>query len=190
MTAWWYLFLASLAATAATLALSGPSLLLALLLALTAACALAGLIALVTVWRRRGRRPAPRWIVVDGSNVMHWKDGTPQIDSVREVVERLEKLGFTPGVVFDANAGYKIGGSYRHHRAMARMLRLPEERVMVVDKGTPADATILLAARDLGARIVSNDQFRDWVEAHPEVHAPEHLIKGGYRAGRLWLEVD
>ena len=187
---WWFLFLVSLAAFAAALALSPPVPLLTLLLALTAFGALAGLIALVTLRRRRGPAPAPRWIVIDGSNVMHWKDGTPQIGTVLEVVERLEMLGFTPGVVFDANAGYKLGGNYRHHRAMARMLRLPEERVMVVDKGTPADATILLAARDLGARIVSNDQFRDWAETHPEVHAPEHLIKGGYRAGRLWLEVD
>jgi hypothetical protein len=182
----WILFLASVAATAATLMLSGPS----EVLVLAASSVLASLILLAAGFRRRRHRKAPKWVVVDGSNVMHWKDGTPRIDTVREVVDHLETRGFTPGVVFDANAGYKLDGSYHHHHEMARSLGLPEDRVMVVHKGTPADATILLAARDLGARVVSNDQFRDWTEAYPEVREPEHLIKGGYRRGKLWLALE
>ncbi len=137
---------------------------------------------------RRMRRP--RWVVVDGSNVMHWKDGTPQIETLREVVERLTELGFAPGVVFDANAGYKISGRYQHDRALGKLLGLPEERILVVAKGTPADPKVLAAARDLGARIVSNDRFRDWAEAHPEVSEPGYLIRGGYRDGALWLDVE
>ena len=53
-----------------------------------------------------------RYIVIDGSNVLHWKDNTPQIETLREVIRRVEALGYTPGVVFDANAGYKISGKY------------------------------------------------------------------------------
>ena len=136
------------------------------------------------------RRPAPRWVVIDGSNVMHWKDGTPQIETLQEVVARLTELGFAPGVVFDANAGYKISGRYQHDWALGKELGLPEDRVMVVPKGTRADPWILAAARDLGARIVTNDRYRDWAEAHPEVSEPGHLIRGGYRDGALWLEVE
>jgi hypothetical protein len=59
----------------------------------------------------------------------------------------------------------------------------------VVNKGNPADPTILAAARDLKARIVSNDRYRDWTESHPEVAKPGHVIRGGYRDGNLWLDL-
>lgn len=132
--------------------------------------------------------PARAYVVVDGSNVMHWKDNTPSLETLREVVAALQKLGYTPGIVFDANAGYKLEGRYRHDGALARALHLPEDRIMVVPKGTQADELILAAARDLDARIVSNDRFRDRAEGHPEVLQPGHLIRGGYRDGKLWLE--
>ena len=130
------------------------------------------------------------WLVIDGSNVMHWKDGTPQIETLRDVVRHLMARGFTPGVVFDANAGHILTGKYQHHHAMGKHLGLPEDQVMVVDKGTPADPTILAAARDLGARIVTNDRYKDWSGLHPEVCAPGHLIRGGYQDGKLWLDLD
>lgn len=142
---------------------------------------------------RRGlftrERAPPQYVVVDGSNVMHWKDNLPQIEVVRAVVDKLTAAGFAPGVVFDANAGYKLMGKYRHDHALGKLLGLPQERVMVVDKGTPADPVILASARDLGARIVSNDRFRDWAETHPEVRMPGHLIAGGFRDGQVWLDM-
>jgi hypothetical protein len=48
----------------------------------------------------------------------------------------------------------------------------------------------LAAAADLGARVVTNDRYRDWVEQHPEVTEPGHLIRGGYKAGKLWLDLE
>ncbi|EEW26149.1 NYN domain-containing protein [Rhodobacter ferrooxidans] len=198
------LLLAALAGIVAALALPGMS----DLLLLAGPCALASLILLLQGWLRRpakapekpraARKPsirsrqpanaAPKWIVIDGSNVMHWKDEVPQIGTVQEVVKHLTGLGYAPGVVFDANAGYKITGSYQHDGALGRLLGLPEERVMVVAKGTPADPTILAAARDLGARVVSNDRYRDWAETYPEVLTPGHVLRGGYRDGKLWLD--
>lgn len=142
---------------------------------------------------RRGlftrKPPPPKYVVVDGSNVMHWKDNLPQIEVVRAVVDKLTAAGFAPGVVFDANAGYKLMGKYRHDYALGKMLGLPRDRVMVVDKGTPADPVILASARALGARIVSNDRFRDWKETHPEVALPGHVIAGGVRDGQVWLDM-
>jgi hypothetical protein len=140
-------------------------------------------------WRNGRVRNLANLVIVDGSNVMYWRTGDPDLKCVRDVVKRLKKLGHTPGVMFDANAGYLLVGGYRHDSAFARSLGLPEDRIMVVPKGTPADEYILRAARDMGARIVTNDQFRDWVERHPEIRNPGYLIKGEYRQGKLWMDL-
>lgn len=140
---------------------------------------------------RRVRRPKspPKWIVIDGSNVMHWQNETPSIEPLQDVLRELTARGFSAGVVFDANAGYLIAGRYQHDHAFGRSLGLPDDRIMVVPKGTPADPTILTIARDLGARVVTNDRFRDWAGDFPEVARPGFLIRGGYRDGRLWLDL-
>jgi hypothetical protein len=154
------------------------------------------LASLILLWkaRRRGGDAGPeapaRWVVIDGSNVMHWADGTPRLEPLLDVIAELERLGFTPGVVFDANAGHLLQGRYQHDRALGRRLGLPTDRIMVVDKGTPADPMILTAARDMGGRVVTNDRYRDWAGQFPEVQEPGFLIRGGYRAGQLWLSLD
>ncbi|MGL5010244.1 MAG: NYN domain-containing protein, partial [Paracoccaceae bacterium] len=128
--------------------------------------------------------------VIDGSNVMHWRDKTPQLAPLLAVVAELTRRGLTPGVVFDANAGYKLSDRYHHDGAFGKMLGLPRDRVFVVPKGTPADGYVLTAARELNARVVSNDRFRDWQEDFPEVTQPGHVIRGGYRDGVLWLDPE
>lgn len=164
------------------------------LLLLGGPAAIASLFLLLRAWARRrasasvpgqGQNP----VVVDGSNVMHWHGGTPRIETVREVLAALAAGGATAGVVFDANAGYLLSGRYRHDGYLARALGLPEDRVMVVPKGRPADPFILTAARDMGARVVTNDRFRDWAGDFPEIADRAHLIRGGYRDGRLWLDL-
>lgn len=139
---------------------------------------------------RSGAPARPQFeILVDGSNVMHWKDETPQITTVQAVVAELKARGFTTGVFFDANAGYKLVGSYMNERDFSMLLTLRTDQVFVVPKGTQADPYLLSAARELNARIVTRDRFRDWVEAHPEVAEPGFLIRGGYRdSGELWLD--
>ena len=136
------------------------------------------------LWGRRGQ------VIVDGSNVMYWKTGQPGIAAIRDVLERLDQAGLKAGVMFDANAGYLLTGQYEHNDAMARHLGLPEERVMVVPKGTSADGFILEAARDLNARIVTNDRFRDWFDDFPEIRDRSRLIPGEYRSGELTLRLS
>lgn len=153
---------------------------------------LASLLLLIRAFIQKRKRHADanlRWIVVDGSNIMHWKDGAPAISTVREVINHLSDLGFTSGVVFDANVGYKIGDRYLGDQVLAKSLGLPRNRVMVVPRGTPADPMILTASRDLRAQIVTNDRFRDWVEEYPEISEAGYLVRGGYKTGKLWLDL-
>jgi hypothetical protein len=115
--------------------------------------------------------------------------GVPRLDTLRQVVARLQADGFVLGVMFDANAGYLLTGRYMRDTELGQALRLPVDRVMVVPKGVPADPYILNAARDLKARIVTNDLYRDWISDFPEIADEGFLVKGGYRKGALWLEL-
>lgn len=139
--------------------------------------------------RAKPRVRGARFILIDGSNVMHWRDNTPNLEPVRAVVASLQAQGYTPGVVFDANAGYKLEGRFRNHYKLAKRLGLPHEQVMVVPKGEPADPLILRAARDYGGRVVSQDKFRDWESAFPELRRPDFRVNGGYMGDRLWLDL-
>ncbi len=179
------LLLLSLAGVAVALVLPGYE----DVLLLAGPCAVAALLLVLrALVARRGEAPARNHVLIDGSNVMHWRDNTPQIDTLREVIAHLRGLGLAPGVIFDANAGYLLTGKYRHDGAMARYLGLPEDRVMVVPKGTVADTTLLTVARDMDAPIVTNDRYRDWAAEYPEIAEPGRLIRGGYRDGALWLD--
>lgn len=179
------LFLMSLAGVA--VALSLPEMRDLILLA--GPSAFASLWIWIGEWFGRGRTTARR-VVLDGSNVMYWLGNAPRVSTVVEVLSELNRRGFAPSVLFDANAGYLLGDRYMDDRTFAHLLGLPDRNVRVVPKGTPADPYILAAARKLGARIVSNDRFRDWAEDHPEVADKGHLIRGGYRDGKLWLDLE
>lgn len=163
------------------------------LILLAGPCTVAALILLLRALVARITAPPepeaePNRILIDGSNVMYWRDNTPQIATLREVIAHLRRLGYAPGVIFDANAGYLLTGKYKHDDAMAGYLGLAEDWVMVVPKGTIADSYLLTVARDVGAPIVTNDRYRDWADAFPEVTEPGRLIRGGYRDGALWFE--
>lgn len=157
------------------------------LLLIAGPCLVGGI--LVLLWTLFRGRTARKWAILDGSNVMHWQDQTVSIRPVQDVLAHLRKRGYTAGVVFDANAGYKLSGKYRHDGSLSRTLGLPEDRVMVVNKGEPADPMILTMARDMGAIVITDDRFRDWAGDFPEVRTKGHLVRGGYRDGALWLDL-
>ena len=139
--------------------------------------------------RLRRLKTSKNWAVVDGSNVLHWKGGVPNIATVREVVDELKTKGRTPGVVFDANVGYKISNSYMNDSSIAALLGSPRSHVMVAPKGTPADPLVLQVARDLGAAIVTNDRFRDWDDEYSDVLEKSSLVRGGFKDKTLWLSL-
>ncbi|SDO27888.1 Zc3h12a-like Ribonuclease NYN domain-containing protein [Lutimaribacter pacificus] len=137
--------------------------------------------------RLRGPRTAGKTILIDGSNVMHWNGGNPNITIVRDVVQALAANGHEVGVIFDANVGYKLSGRYMNDATLARHLNLPTRHVLVSPKGQPADVFLLQVARDRNAPIVSNDRFRDWQDDFPEIAEYGRLIHGGYRDGAPYL---
>ena len=132
--------------------------------------------------------PPRETVLIDGSNVMHWLDNTPQLAPLLQVVHDLSRQGLRPGVVFDANVGYKLTGKFMGERDLSRMLSLPRDQILVVPKGTQADPFLLETARDLNARIVTNDRFRDWTDRYPDVAKPDRLVRGEMRDGRVWLK--
>lgn len=135
-------------------------------------------------FRERAKRD---FVVIDGSNVLFWNNGTADLSTVASVAREMRGRGLTPGVIFDANVGYRIGNRYQDDRELARRIGLPEDRVLVVPKGTPADKYILQAARGLKAKVVSNDRYRDWAEEFPEVREPGFLMHGGVKDDAVWV---
>ena len=102
--------------------------------------------------------------VVDGSNVAHAVEGQgPRLEHIRVVCEKLEEEGFRPLVVVDARLRHTIddGDGYEAMVASGRIRQAPA--------GTDADYFILSFARELDARVVSNDRFRDQESTFPEV---------------------
>ncbi len=155
-------------------------------LLLASSCAFASLILLLRSWWES--RDTGDWIILDGSNVMHWRNGEPSLETLREVLSTLKTAGLRPAVVFDANAGYKIANRYMSDRDFARSLDLPVNRVMIAPKDSPADPLILRAAVDLNARVVTNDRYRDWATDRAELKQ-DSLIQGGFERGELWLSL-
>lgn len=168
---------------------TGASVMALILLALLLLVPLVGVL-LRLGWRRSPSRPRKeaRAILIDGSNVIHWQDNTPQLEPLLQVVRNVSGRGLRPGVVFDANVGYKLTGRFLGERALSQILSLPRDQIFVAPKGTQADPFLLDTARHLKAKIVTNDRFRDWVDSYPEVAEPGTLIRGGMRDGRLWLQ--
>lgn len=143
--------------------------------------------ALVVVALRLWARRRGKWVLIDGSNVMFWKDGAPSLIPLQDTIIAVTKAGLSPAVVFDANAGYKLQDRYLNDSELSQLLKIPRDRVMVAPKGTPADPLLLDASRRFQARIISNDRFRDWQETYPDVLDARPPVRGGYKGGSFWL---
>lgn len=154
---------------------------------LTMLALVSAVIGLVLLWLSGRKATKGACVVLDGSNLMHWRDNTPQLQTLLQVLKVLKAQSLTPCVIFDANAGYLLGKEYMGPQALARALGLPARQVSVVPKGQPADRMILDCARAMGARVVSNDRFRDWAQDFPEIHDRTRFIRGGFDGDVLWL---
>ena len=103
-------------------------------------------------------------VIIDGSNVAHSSEGEKALlDNIRVVRDKLIEEGYQPVVLADAALRHQIddGPGFEALVESGTIKQAPA--------GTDADYFILAFARELGANIVSNDRFKDRVDAFPEV---------------------
>jgi hypothetical protein len=111
-----------------------------------------------------------RTAIVDGSNVAHSTEGgAARLSNIRLVCEKLREHGYEPIVVADAALRHQID-----ERAVYEEL-VDGGTIRQAPAGTDADYFILSFARELDANVVSNDRFKDRLEAFPE--ARESVIR-------------
>ena len=105
-----------------------------------------------------------RTVIVDGSNVAHSSEGDKAaLDNIRLVREKLIEEGYEPIVLADAALRHQIDDGDGFEALVE------DGTIKQAPAGTDADYFILSFARELDANIVSNDRFKDRVEAFPEV---------------------
>jgi hypothetical protein len=105
-----------------------------------------------------------RTVIVDGSNVAHSSEGErPLLENILAVRDKLVEEGYDPVILADAALRHQID----EESAFEKMIESGE--IKQAPAGTDADYFILSFARELEATIVSNDRFKDRVEAFPEV---------------------
>ncbi|WP_420004054.1 NYN domain-containing protein [Arenibacterium sp. LLYu02] len=145
---------------------------------------------LAVLLRRRRKAHARRLAIIDGSNLIYWRDEACSLEPVQDAIATLRKAGYLPCVIFDANAGYLVADRYLDGGAFAKRLGLSEQNAHVVPRGQPADPFILQLARESDGIVISRDRFRDWMEAFPQETEPDRVAPGGYRDGVLTLDLD
>jgi hypothetical protein len=105
-----------------------------------------------------------RTAIVDGSNVAHATEGGgARLGNIRLVCDKLREQGYEPVVVVDAALRHQID-ERDGYEAM-----VDDGSIRQAPAGTDADYFILSFARELDASVVSNDRFKDRVEAFPEI---------------------
>jgi hypothetical protein len=120
-------------------------------------------------------------VVVDGSNVAHAEEGAgAKLENIRVVCAKLEEEGFRPVVLVDARLRHSIDDA-DGYEAM-----VDNGQIRQAPAGTDADYFILSFARELDARVVSNDRFRDRAAAFPEVR--DRVIRFMILDGEVVLE--
>jgi hypothetical protein len=109
-------------------------------------------------------------VLVDGSNVAHSTEGEQaQLANIIAVRDKLSEEGLEPVVVVDAALRHQIDDRAGYERLVDQGV------VRQAPAGTDADYFILSFARELDARILSNDRFRDRLKDFPD--AADRLIR-------------
>jgi hypothetical protein len=119
-------------------------------------------------------------VIVDGSNVAHAGEHGARLSTLLAVRDELIDEGFDPIIVADAALRHQIDDGPGYEQL------IEEGTVQQAPAGTDADYFILSFAKELGASIVSNDQFRDGGKLAAE--ARERRIRFMVVAGEVVLE--
>ena len=103
-------------------------------------------------------------VIIDGSNVAHSSEGDKALlENIKLVRDKLIEEGYQPVIVADAALRHQIDDGSAFEKLVEN------GTIKQAPAGTDADYFILSFARELDANIVSNDRFKDRVDAFPEV---------------------
>jgi hypothetical protein len=98
-------------------------------------------------------------VLVDAANVAHSTEGNvAKLANIRLVMDKLREEGFEPLIVADAALRHQIDERKGYEELVEKGV------VSQAPAGTDADYFILSFARELNARILSNDRFRDRID--------------------------
>jgi Zc3h12a-like Ribonuclease NYN domain len=110
----------------------------------------------------RGDDDSPR-VLVDASNVAHATEGgEARLRNIALVEQKLRDEGLEPIVVADAALRHQIDDKVAYEKLV------DDGKVHQAPAGTDADYFILSFARELDARILTNDRFRDRAKDFPK----------------------
>ena len=120
-------------------------------------------------------------MLVDGSNVAHFGEGPhASLAQVLLVRDKLVAQGYEPLIVADAALRHQIDDSGRYEALVK------DGTIKQAPAGTDADYFILSFAKELDARILSNDRFRDRIDAFPVLK--RRMIRYMIVAGEVVME--
>ena len=121
---------------------------------------------------------AKELVVIDGAYVAYEvksAGGKPKLSNLLKVQREMEERGFDTVIIVDASLKYDIDDQ-------TQMTALIEsQHIRQVPAGTDADFFILDIADQHGARIVTNDQYRDYRDRYPWIQdrrLPYMIVKG------------
>lgn len=124
---------------------------------------------------------AERIVIVDGSNVAHSTEGgAARLENLTLMATKLREEGYVPIILADAALRHQIDD-------VAQFESMVEAgQIRQAPAGTDADYFILSFAREMDAGVVSNDRFKDRLQAFPE--ARERVIRYMIVNGEVVLE--
>lgn len=109
-------------------------------------------------------------VLIDASNVAHSTEGErPRLANILAVRDKIVEEGQEPIIVADAALRHQIDARGEYEKL------IDDGTVRQAPAGTDADYFILSFARELDARIVSNDRFRDRQKQFPD--AQDRIIR-------------
>src|SRR5688572_2566470 len=112
---------------------------------------------------RQNLKESSTRVLLDASNVAHATErGVARLENIQLVMDKLREEGFDPLIVADAALRHQIDDKQAYEKLV------DDGIVHQAPSGTDADYFILSFAREMDARILTNDRFRDRAEEFRE----------------------
>jgi hypothetical protein len=117
-------------------------------------------------------------VVIDGANVAYEERSAgdkPKLSNLLKVRGEMEGRGYEPIIIVDASLKYDIDDQTQIETL------IHSQQIRQVPAGTDADYFILQVAQQHDALIVSNDQYKDYMDQYPwipERRLPYMIVKG------------